>query len=88
LNDFATGGLAPDRTLLLRLDVASALGRRRVRAEQPDRLEREQEGFFRRVDEAYLALARDEPERIRVLDAASPPGPVLADALRALSDLL
>jgi dTMP kinase len=88
LNAFATGGLEPDRTLLLRLDLASALARRRVRTEDADRLERELEGFFLRVDEAYLALAREKPERVRVLDAASPPDEVLADALAALSDLL
>jgi hypothetical protein len=39
LNAFATGGLSPDRTLLLRTDPATACARRR---DTPDRLEREQ----------------------------------------------
>jgi dTMP kinase len=88
LNEFATGGLAPDRTLLLALDVASALRRRMIRADHPDRLELEHEEFFRRVDAAYQILADAEPERIRRLDASRSPEQLLTDALAALSDLL
>ena len=88
LNLFATGGLAPDRTLLLTLDPASAQARADARGEAPDRLEQEGAEFFSRIAEAYLRLAATEPERIRVLDAALPPEQVVADALAALADLL
>jgi len=88
LNAFATGGLAPDRTLLLELDVASALQRRSLRSAHPDRLELEDEEFFRRVDDAYRTLADAEPDRIRRLDASKPAKQVVDDALAELSDLL
>ncbi len=92
LNLFATGGLAPDRTLLLSLDPEIALARASDRGsaigEAPDRLEREGQQFFERIREAYLALAAAEPERVRVLDASVAPEAVLDQALAALTDLL
>ncbi len=88
LNQFATGGLSPDRTLLLTLDPASARARADGRGETPDRLEREGDEFFLRIRDAYLDLAAAEPQRIRVLDASLAPGEVVAQALAALSDLL
>ena len=88
LNAFATQGLRPDRTLLVR--VAPATGRARLgeRGGPPDRLEAEDEGFFARVAAGYDELAAREPERVRVLDGAQPPDEVLLAALRALADLL
>lgn len=87
VNLFATGGLVPDGTLLLRISPAGARTRQRERAEAPDRLEREAEEFFSAVAAAYDELARAEPQRIRVIDAARDPGLVLADALAALAGL-
>jgi dTMP kinase len=88
LNQFATGGLRPDRTLLLTLEGESARKRADSRAQPPDRLEREGAAFFDSIAEAYRQLAQAEPERIRVLDAAASPERVLAEALQALDDLL
>ncbi len=96
INLFATGGLTPDRTLLLRISPAEGRARQRERARQherasqqgqprePDRLEREGEGFYAAIASAYEQLARDEPQRIRVIDASQPPELVLQDALAAL----
>ena len=70
INTFATGGLAPDRTLLLRLPPAQGRARSLDRAAPPDRLEREADEFFARVAAAYDELAAAEPERIRVIDAS------------------
>src|SRR5215208_5604255 len=67
LNAFATGGLTPDRTLLLRVDPA--VGRERIGAREPDRLERAGEGFFAAVARAYDELAAAEPGRFAVIDA-------------------
>jgi dTMP kinase len=88
LNLFATGGLVPDRTLLLALDPAAGRARLAGRGEAPDRLEAEDAAFFARVAAAYAELAREEPERIRVIDAGGPEPDVLAAALAALEDLL
>jgi dTMP kinase len=88
LNLFATGGLAPDRTLLLVLDGEAARTRAEARGEAPDRLEQEGSEFFQRIADAYQQLAASEPARIRVLDASLPPEQVVAQAVAALADLL
>jgi dTMP kinase len=88
INAFATGGLRPDRTLLLRIDPAAGRARQAGRGEQPDRLELEDEPFFAAIAQAYEALAEAEPHRIRPLDATGSPDAVLAAALVALADLL
>jgi dTMP kinase len=87
VNLFATGGLRPDRTLLLRADAATRAARQAVRGEAPDRLEREEDAFFDAIAGAYDALAAAEPERFRVLDAAAAPDAVLGAARAALADL-
>lgn len=84
VNALATGGLVPDRTLLLRLPAGAGRARQAVRGAAPDRLEREDDAFFARVEETYAALAAAEPERIAVLDASGSPEDVLAAALAAL----
>jgi dTMP kinase len=88
LNLFATGGLTPDRTLLLTVDGESARARADSRGEAPDRLEQESDDFFERIADAYRGLAQAEPQRIRVLDASLPPEQVVAQALAALADML
>lgn len=88
INGFATHSLAPDRTLLLRIDPAAGRARQDARASGPDRLEREDEAFFARIAAAYDELALLEPERFRAIDAEQVPTRVLADALLAIEDLL
>jgi dTMP kinase len=84
INDFGTGGLRPDRTLLLRADPALGRSRQAGRGEAPDRLEGEAEAFFAAVAATYDALAEAEPERFVVIDADQPPEAVLEAALAAL----
>jgi dTMP kinase len=64
-------GLAPDRTLVF--DCSYEVARRRLAGsgKKLDRFEREDEVFFGRVREAYLARARAEPARMRIIDAAA-----------------
>ena len=59
--------LEPDLTLLL--DAPVEVGLKRIRTRAPDHFERENRDFFARVRAAYLELARDEPHRIKVIDA-------------------
>ncbi len=87
LNLFATGGLTPDRTLLLTLDPASAQARADARGQAPDRLEQGGAEFFERIAAAYRQLAAEEPARFRVLNAQRPPAEVLDQAMSALADL-
>jgi dTMP kinase len=88
INQFATGGLRPDRTLLLALEPEAARSRSRSRASPVDRLEREEQDFFARIARAYLELAAAEPQRIRTIDALGTPEDVLSAAWAALHDLL
>jgi dTMP kinase len=80
LNAFGTGGLTPDRTLLLRIEPALAL--RRMTGE--DRIEQEAEAFWTACARAYDELAAAEPRRWVVLDATKPPGVLVQEALAAL----
>jgi dTMP kinase len=88
INQFATGGLRPDRTLMLTLDPSLGRTRSRARADPLDRLEREADEFFARIALAYDELAAADPVRIRSIDAAEPPARVLAASLQAIVDLL
>jgi dTMP kinase len=88
LNAFATRGLTPDRTLLLRIDPETGLARVSGRPEDADRLEREPLAFFFAVAEAYDVLAAAEPERFAVIDARADRPTVLAACVAALEPLL
>ena len=81
LNAFATDGVVPDLTLLLRLEPS--LGLRRLSGEA-DRLEQAGLEFFTAVALAYDSLAAEEPGRFVVLDASLPAPTVLAEALSAV----
>ena len=80
----AQDGLLPDLTLLLDAPVAIALARARSRAGAGDRIEAETVAFFERVRAKYLARARAEPERFRVLDATRPAAQIAAEAATLL----
>lgn len=83
MNDWATGKLAPQLTLLFDVPVSIGLGRRRGRAATENRLDRETERFHRKVRAGFHALARREPRRIMVIDSARPLESV-AQAVEAL----
>jgi dTMP kinase len=68
LNLHATRGLLPDRTILVLVDLETALDRSRP----SDRIERESRDFHRAVDDAYRALAAMFPNRIIAVDGVQP----------------
>ncbi|MFO1503049.1 MAG: dTMP kinase [Steroidobacteraceae bacterium] len=80
-------GLVPDLTLLLDIAPDAGLARARQRGAGGDRFEDEQLAFFTRVREGYLALARAEPLRWRVLDATLPAAALLRRAMEMLPEL-
>jgi dTMP kinase len=70
LQEFATGGLRPDLTLLIDVPVEVGLERTRRRAEW-NRFENTEElAFFEQVRNAYRQLAADEPDRIVSVDGS------------------
>ena len=82
INEFGTGGLVPDRTLLLRLDPATGRARQGGRGDAPDRLEREGDAFFAAIAAAYDELAAAEPGALpRDRRRAAARTVVLSDAL-------
>jgi dTMP kinase len=73
LERFLLAEIRPELTFILDLDLATMRRRqlRRVRpVNQADRLEQLPDEFHQRVREGYLELARQEPDRIRLVDAS------------------
>jgi dTMP kinase len=70
LQDFATGGLWPDLTILLDLPVEIGLERTRRRAEWNRFEDTEEVAFFERVRRAYLDFAAQDPDRYEIVDGS------------------
>lgn len=91
LHGLTCGGMAPDLTLLLDLapEVGLARAWRRIdqdgTATEESRFEKETLAFHRRVREGYLDLARREPQRFHLIDAAVDPQGVQAQIEGALA---
>jgi len=89
---FATGGLAPDLTVLL--DVPPETSRERLRARlsqtlgAPDRIEREDDAFHERLRAGFLELAAGEPARFVVVDTERAREAVARDIRRAVAKRL
>jgi len=84
---FATGGLKPDLTLLLDLDVETGLRRKELKGEW-NRLDAYDLDFHRRVRQGYLQLVQAEPERWEVVDASQPPIKVQEKMRRVVAERL
>lgn len=70
LLDFSTGGLYPNLTILLDLDVEIGLERRKHSGGEWNRLDAYALAFHKRVRAGYLKLVANEPQRWRIVDAA------------------
>ncbi|MDQ5857144.1 MAG: dTMP kinase [Acidobacteriota bacterium] len=82
----ARDGLVPDLTLLFDLDPGDGLARAKRRGGRSvGRFEKTGLEFHEKVRRAYLAIARREPERVRVLDAGQPVDRLFRDTWRALT---
>ena len=90
LNDLATGGLKPDLTLVFDLDVEEALSRvkHRSHVSAPDRLDSEPREFHESVRQGYLEIARNEPDRVRVIDAGAPPRQIFEQIIGIVSQTI
>ncbi|HBO34464.1 MAG TPA: dTMP kinase [Anaerolineaceae bacterium] len=72
---FATGGLKPDLTILLDVDVMTGLKRKKIK-EEWNRLDAFELSFHERVRAGYHMLAEQEPERWKIVDATQDPDQV------------
>jgi dTMP kinase len=69
INQFAVGNVMPDLTVVIDVPTEISLSRIRQRASDvPDRMERENIDFYRKIREGYLVLANSMPERFIVID--------------------
>ncbi|MGN9234021.1 dTMP kinase [Atopobiaceae bacterium HCP3S3_D6] len=85
-NELGSCGFLPDRTVVFDIDPARALAR--ATRGGADRLERSGLALQERVRAAYLELAREQPGRVRVVDAAGTVGEVTGRLVACLADLL
>lgn len=72
LAEWTVDGLRPDLTLIFDLPVPLAQRRLAVASPTRDRFEQEQTDFFERVRAAYLRIAAENPQRVRLIDASEP----------------
>ena len=77
-------GIEPDLTFLIDMDPAAALARSKARGGAEDRFESLGLEFQQRLRAGFLALAREYPDRIRVIDGEGPEDAVAARVLAAL----
>jgi dTMP kinase len=87
VNNLAIGNCLPDLTIVIDLDPQLGLERARGR-ELFDRMENQELGFYQRVREGYLELARDEPLRVKVVDGEQSIDAVEEQIWNLVSDVL
>ncbi len=88
---FATGGVKPDLTVYLDIEVEEGLQRKRAAGQEDtdawNRLDQKAVAFHHRVRQGYLALAEAEPERWLIVNAARP-REVIQQDIRERADTL
>lgn len=87
INSFATGYIKPDATILLDIKPSESFSRKRSNVVL-DRIELEEPEFHRKVYEGYMEIAKDNPERVVVIDARRSPKEVHADIVKTIKPLL
>ena len=89
LNDYASAGRKPDLTFLL--DLSPEEGFRRIVSREKegfDRFENEKLDFHQKVRQAFLEAAKDEPERIHVINAAEDRDTIAQKIRQVIDDAL
>jgi len=87
LNMDATGGLAPDITFFLDINVEGAIKRRNVRGEEKDRIESAGDAFQEKVRQGFIRAA-SEDGRIVTVDASLSPDEIFAQIREKIEALL
>lgn len=86
LNDWATKGLMPSLTVVLSIPTREGLGR--ATQNSADRIEQEGIDFHQRVEKGYEQLAKEHPDRIRLVDASSSPREIHQIVVKIVEQLL
>jgi len=69
---YATGGLDPDLTILLDLDVETGLQRKKQNGLEWNRMDAHEVEFYERVRAGYLEMVNQDPDRWVVVDSSKP----------------
>lgn len=85
LNNLATGGKKPDLTFVFDIDVETSM--KRVGSEK-DRMEKAGIEFHNRVRNGYLELAKQEPNRIKVIDATKSVEEIHQDVINIINSYI
>lgn len=89
INAFATENLVPDLTFYFEIEPEVGLQRiQKNRTDEINRLDQEKIEFYKRVHEEYLTLAKQNPQRIKVIDASQSIEQVTSNVLDILVDFL
>ncbi|MDH5509568.1 MAG: dTMP kinase [Nitrospinota bacterium] len=92
VTQIATGGLTPERTIVLDLPVEAGLDRamsRMMTVKNPEaRFEEEGVRFHSLVRDGFLAIAAEDPDRVKVVDATGSVEDVQALIVKELRDIL
>jgi dTMP kinase len=82
VNELAVGGLLPDLVVVLMLDTRTGLSRQG----DPDRIGGESDDFHQNVLDGYRDLAAAEPDRVKLIAVADPPGAVAEQILKLIDE--
>ena len=85
LNNLATNGRTPDLTLVFDVDVETSMARV---GNEKDRMESAGTEFFNKVREGYLEIAKQEPKRVKVLDAKKSVNDIHNEVIKLIEELL
>jgi dTMP kinase len=88
LHQFGSGGLRPDRVILLEADAEALAERLAARGQARDAIEGRPAVYHRAVAEAFRTLAEANPQGFSRIDAVGPPEAVHARVLASLGDIL
>jgi dTMP kinase len=88
ITQFATGGLRPDLSLFLDVDVRRGLARRSDGGDELNRMDLQEVAFYERVREGYLQMILKEPDRWLVVDANRSVEAIQKDVIRLVESRL
>ena len=86
INKFAVDGCMPDITFLFKLPPSE--GKKRIKEDEQDRIEKEEIDFHNTVFNGYLELEKRFPDRIQGIDATRTIDEISEDILKCLDSLL